>query len=135
MKSPFEYVDLIIRHEKKNTKRALRSMKRSNNYIAKNRGLLFIANVPHFHYNGEWICFPSKKHGVFYDFYDYIEETEIYKKAEPIIEELIKNELGDIYGTFGSCHEIWEMKKQLFLERYDVEWYSPAELNITWNYD
>ena len=135
MKDPFEYVALIVEHEKKNTRRVLRDMKRSNNYLTKNKGLLFIADVPHFRYKDEWICFPAREDNGFYDFYDYVEETPIYKEAKPIIEEIIKKELGCIYGKFGSCHEIWEMRKELLLEKYDIEWFSPAELNITMNYD
>ena len=93
--------------------------------IAGKRIVKYVGEEPCFLYDGEWISFP--KHGHLY--YDFVEETAEYKEAEPIIEEIIKEKLGELYGEFGSCHNIWRLKKQLLMEKYGIEWYSPAELN------
>lgn len=91
----------------------------------------FINNIPCFLCEGEWVAFP-KRHFVYYDF---IEETEAYKEAEPIVEEIIKEKLGVRYRSFGSCHTIWELKKQLLMKHYDIEWFSPEELNPEDDFD
>ena len=67
--------------------------------------------------------------------YDILEETEFYKEVAPIIEEMIKGEMGDRYGCFGSCHAIWQRRKQLLMEKYGIGWYSPAELNRQVDFD
>jgi hypothetical protein len=91
----------------------------------------FINNIPCFLCEGEWVAFP-KRHFVYYDF---IEETEAYKEAEPIVEEIVKEKLGVRYRRFGSCHTIWELKKQLLMKRYGIEWFSPEELNPEDDFD
>lgn len=91
----------------------------------------FVDEVPCFLYEDEWIIFP--KRGDLY--YDFVEETEFYKEVAPIIEEIIKGEMGDRYGCFGSCHAIWQRRKQLLMEKYGIGWYSPAELNRQVDFD
>jgi hypothetical protein len=91
----------------------------------------FINNIPCFLREGEWVAFP-KRHFVYYDF---IEETEAYKEAEPIIEELLKKKLGNLYGKPGSCHLDWHHRKQLLMEHYGIEWFTPVELNPGVHFD
>lgn len=85
----------------------------------------YFDNIPCFLCEGEWVSFP--KNGYLY--YDFVEETTAYKDAIPIIEEIIKENLGELYDQFGSCHVIWQQTKQLLLEKYGIEWFSPTELN------
>lgn len=85
----------------------------------------YLDDIPCFLYEGEWVSFPVRN-GIFYDF---VEETEAYKEATSVIEEVIKENLGELYDCFGSCHAIWHLRKQLLLEKYGIEWFSPAELN------
>ena len=81
--------------------------------------------VPCFLCEGEWVAFPKRYH----IYYDFIEETEIYKETKPIIEEMIKQRLGELYGRRGACNVIWPLRKQLLMEQYGIEWFTPKELN------
>lgn len=85
----------------------------------------YIDDIPCFLYEGEWVSFPMQGHL----YYDFVEETAAYQEALPVIEEIIKENLGELYGCFGSCHAIWHQRKQLLLEKYGIEWFSPVELN------
>lgn len=93
--------------------------------IEERRIVKFVDWIPCFLHEGEWVSFPMRDHL----YYDFVEETESYKKAVPIIEEIIKENLGELYGCFGSCHTIWRQRKQLLMEKYGIEWFSPSELN------
>lgn len=81
--------------------------------------------IPCFLCDSEWVAFP-KRHHIYYDF---IEETEVYQEAKPIIEEMIKQNLGEQCGRRGACNAIWSLRKQLLMEHYGIEWFTPAELN------
>ena len=59
----------------------------------------------------------------------FVEETAVYKEVEPIIEELIKERLGELYDHMGACHAIWYHRKRLLMEKYGIEWFTPVELN------
>ena len=85
----------------------------------------YLDDIPCFLYEGEWVSFPIQGHL----YYDFVEETAAYQEALPVIEEIIKENLGELYGCFGSCRAIWHQRKQLLLEKYGIEWFSPAELN------
>ena len=85
----------------------------------------YFDDIPCFLCEGEWVSFPVRN-GIFFD---YIEETEAYKEVASVIEEVIKADLGEVYGGFGSCRAIWRERKRLLLEEYGIEWFSPAELN------
>lgn len=101
------------------------AVKNPDTPVEEHRVIKYLGRTPCFLCEGEWISFP--KRGDLY--YDFVEETSAYKEAMPIIEEIIKETLGDRYGCFGSCHAIWHQRKQLLLEKYGIEWFSPAELN------
>ena len=93
--------------------------------ITGKRIVKYVDEEPCFLHEGEWVSFP--KHGHLY--YDFVEETAAYKEAMPAIEEIIKENLGELYGQFGSCHMFWHQQKQLLWEKYGIEWFSPVELN------
>ena len=89
------------------------------------RYVKYIDDVPCFLCEGEWISFPKRHHL----YYDFVEDTAAYQEAVPVIEEIIKENLDEMYGSFGSCHTIWRQRKQLLMEKYGIEWFSPAQLN------
>ena len=108
------YIDRVFQH-----------LKLPDTPIIGKRIVKYIGEKPCFLYEGEWVSFP--KHGHLY--YDFVEETAAYRDAVLVIEEIIKENLGELYGQFGSCHAIWHQQKQLLWEKYGIEWYSPVELN------
>lgn len=114
-----------------NMDRVFQSMTQPDSPIEERRTVKFLDWTPCFFHEGEWIPFPMRDH----IYYDFIEETEAYKEAVPVIEEIIKENLGELYGCFGSCHTIWRKRKQLLVERYGIEWFSPAELNRDVDFD
>lgn len=105
--------------------RVFRELTQPSAPVTEKRIVKFCGRTPYFLEAGVWIPFPMRGHL----YYDFVEETEAYKEAETIIEEIIKENLGELYGHFGSCHAIWHQRKQLLLERYGIEWFSPVELN------
>lgn len=90
-----------------------------------NRVVKYIDEVPCFLCEDEWVTFPKRGHL----YYDFVEESPDYKEVEPIVEELIKEQLGELYDHFGACHAIWYHRKRLLMERYGIEWFTPVELN------
>ena len=40
-----------------------------------------------------------------------------------------------VYMQLGSCHRIWAIQKQILKEKYDITWYSPAELHPEIKFD
>lgn len=108
-----------------NMDRVFRSMTQPDTPTTEKRVIKYIDCVPYFLHEGEWLPFPKRGHL----YYDFVVETSAYKEAIPIIDEIIKENMGEMYGCFGSCHIIWRQEKQLLLEKYGIEWFSPAELN------
>ena len=108
-----------------NMDRVFHSLTQPDTPATEKRVIQYIDCVPYFLYKGEWKPFPKRGHL----YYDFVVETSAYKEAMPIIEEIIKENLGEMYGCFGSCHIIWRQQKQLLMEMYGIEWFSPAELN------
>ena len=101
------------------------AVKNPDTPVEEHRVIKYLGRTPCFLCEGEWISFPKRGHL----YYDFVEETSAYKEAMPIIEEIIKENLGEMYGCFGSCHTIWHQQKQLLMEIYGIEWFSPDELN------
>ena len=93
--------------------------------VKEKRVVKYFEEVPCFLCEGEWVSFPKKGHL----YYDFVEETAAYKEAAPVVEEIIKKNLGELYGCFGSCHRIWQQREQLLWDMYGIEWLSPATLN------
>lgn len=103
------------------------SLTLSNIPVRGNRVVKFLKQIPCFLYEDEWISFPQR--GPLHLYYDFVEETAVYKEVEPIIEELIKERLGELYDHMGACHAIWYHRKRLLMEKYGIEWFTPVELN------
>lgn len=101
------------------------SLTLTNIPVRGNRAVKFEEGVPCFLYEGEWVSFPKRWNR----YYDFVEETAVYKEVEPIIEELIKERLGELYDHMGACHAIWYHRKKLLMEKYGIEWFTPVELN------
>lgn len=101
------------------------SLTLTNIPVRGNRVVKFEEGVPCFLYEGEWVSFPKRGNR----YYDFVEETAVYKEVEPIIEELIKERLGELYDHIGACHAIWYHRKRLLMEKYGIEWLTPVELN------
>lgn len=110
-----------------------RSLPLSNVPVRGNRTVKFLKQVPCFLYEDEWISFPQQGTPPLY--YDFVEETAIYKEVEPIVDEMVKEKLGELYGHIGACHAIWYHRKRLLMELYGIEWLTPVELNPTVRFD
>ena len=105
--------------------RVFRALDQPEPSVTEKRIVQYFGVTPHFLRDGAWVPFPRRSRL----YYDFIEDTTAYKEVMPVIEEIIKETLGDRYGCFGSCHTIWHQQKQLLMEIYGIEWFSPAELN------
>jgi len=110
-----------------NMDHVFRALTLSSIPVRGNRVVKFRDRVPCFLLDGEWVAFPQRRLTRLY--YDFLEETAVYKEAEPIIEALIKEQLGERYDHMGACHAIWHHRKRLLMERYGIEWFTPVELN------
>lgn len=40
-----------------------------------------------------------------------------------------------VFMQIGSCHRLWDMQKTILKEKYDITWYTPAELHPEIKYD
>lgn len=107
------------------------SLTLTNVPVRGNRVVKFLKQVPCFLHEGEWVSFPKRGNR----YYDFVEETAVYKEVEPIIEELIKERLGELYDHIGACHAIWYHRKRLLMEKYGIEWFTPVELNPDVDFD
>ena len=41
----------------------------------------------------------------------------------------------DVLSQIGSCHRLWDMQKTILKEKYDITWYTPAELHHEIKFD
>jgi len=41
----------------------------------------------------------------------------------------------NLFIQLGSCHRLWALQKQILKEKYDITWYTPAELHPEIKYD
>lgn len=65
---------------------------------------------------------------------DPIENDPKYEDILRLVDEEVKAKLGEP-GFMGYCHGYWGLKKQILLDRYGIDWKSPAELNPNAEYD
>ena len=57
-----------------------------------------------------------------------------YREQFEEVEKILDKEFeGPAYR--GKCHAVWDRKKQLLKEMYDIDWKSPAELNPHIDFD
>jgi len=61
--------------------------------------------------------------------HDPIEDHPYYAKALLEAESLALNQLNWKASARGMCHVYWAAKRQILRERFEIEWFSPAELN------
>lgn len=65
---------------------------------------------------------------------DPVEKTAEYKAVANEVDRLVKAEIGE-GGYLGYCHVYWAAKKRILLQRYNISWHSPAELNPHIHFD
>ena len=41
----------------------------------------------------------------------------------------------ELFMQLGSCHTLWALQKRILKEKYDITWYTPAELNPDVKFD
>ena len=58
---------------------------------------------------------------------------DLLNKVDIEVNHLLKNH--PMRNELGYCHIEWETKKRILYERYNIIWYSPAELNPTMCFD
>lgn len=66
--------------------------------------------VPYYKIEGEsetWIELPHNNG----TYYDPVEDYDEYQRNIEFIDRGVKEELGEFYGGFGSCHLAWKIKK------------------------
>ncbi len=56
-------------------------------------------------------------------------DTAEFKAIEKEVDIKVEEQMGDEYGTFGSCHRFWSIKKDMLKKDYGIDWLSPSELN------
>lgn len=61
---------------------------------------------------------------------DPVERTWKYRRIRKEIEKLIDEKLKDYPRGLGFFHLYWGTKKRILKEKYDIDWSSPAELNL-----
>lgn len=62
---------------------------------------------------------------------DPIEKTDEYVKIKDEVEKEMEIYIkeNNLKGKMGACHYIWDFKKKLLREKYNIDWHSPKELN------
>lgn len=58
-------------------------------------------------------------------------QDEVNKRAR----EMARKDLGDLYGSLGTCHDVWHYKKKILKEEYNIDWKSPQDLNPNTHFD
>lgn len=69
-------------------------------------------------------------------FTDPVEYTKDYKQVQAEIKKQLEAEFppgGALY--LGKIHDVWHRKQQILLERYHIQWRTPAEMNPNNCYD
>lgn len=61
-------------------------------------------------------------------FHDPLEDTPEYQSIQEELNRLIVEQIGE-GGGIGYCRRYWRAKQAILLERYNMEWKSPDELN------
>ena len=63
-----------------------------------------------------------------------VPNPDVTKEMEEIVDKMVVEEIGE--GEYlGYCHSFWRVKKRIFLEKYGIDWKSPAELYPTIIFD
>lgn len=65
-------------------------------------------------------------------------QDELRKKQIEEAKELLPTDparAAELLSQLGSCHTLWSLKKAILKEKYDIIWYTPAELHPDIRYD
>lgn len=66
---------------------------------------------------------------------DPVEQTQEYKEAMKNIDPILDKEFPeDAPPMMGTCHRYWARKKEL-LQKFGIEWKTPAEMNPLIRFD
>jgi len=68
----------------------------------------------------------------------YNSQREATEKQINEAKELLPDDpeqAAQVFMQLGSCHRLWDMQKQILKEKYDITWYTPAELHPEIKYD
>lgn len=64
-------------------------------------------------------------------YYDPVEDdpryAEVFRKIDAEVQEALANH--PQRGSMGFVHLVWETKKRILLQKYGIDWKTPAELN------
>lgn len=64
-------------------------------------------------------------------YYDPVEDdpryAEVFRKIDAEVQEALANH--PQRGSMGFVHLVWETKKRILLQKYSIDWKTPAELN------
>lgn len=66
--------------------------------------------------------------------YDPISDDPTFSWAIKEAEDRATEEVGPPF-VMGTCHMIWNRKKKILKEEFDIDWYSPAEMNPRVRFD
>lgn len=79
------------------------------------------------------ITYKYKKGGLYHD---KVEKTEKYKRCIAEVEKLAEIEASKTgHEGKGYCHIVWGCKKQILMEKFNIDWRSPAEMNPHCKFD
>ena len=65
-------------------------------------------------------------------------QDELRKKQIEEAKKLLPTDparAAELLSQLGSCHTLWSLQKQILKEKYDITWYTPAELHPDIRYD
>lgn len=60
---------------------------------------------------------------------------DIIKKAEKEAADILEKKYPGSSKEMGYCHGLWEQKKKILKEKYNIDWDTPGELNDTVIFD
>ncbi len=89
----------------------------------------------------DYINFLSEKyHRLFYInndglIVDSLCDNIAFKEVAAQVDKEIRQKMENNHQLMGTCHSVWKLKKEIFKNKYGIEWLSPAELNPTVNFD
>jgi hypothetical protein len=62
--------------------------------------------------------------------YDPIEDDPAYAQTVRQAAQEAEEELRSVERRRGFCHLLWKTQKRILRDRYRIEWFTPAEMNI-----
>jgi hypothetical protein len=70
----------------------------------------------------------KRKHPRFHFLYDPINDDPAFAWAIKEAGQRVDDELGPPL-KMGSCHRRWRRKKEILKEEFDIDWFTPSEMN------